>query len=292
MTHEMFNVGGWAWNLFFVAWPPLVFFGALKMFPAFASKVLLANIEQRDRKNLTKYKDQLDRGTALALEQVKSQIQAEHNTLSAAVDFMAAGQSRLREHTIEAVQVCWVEILALRDAHTKLTSFESIFTDEEIANAFSARDDKTILGWVADYRDENAVMERCAKQSSTDAEKHRPFCGDRLWLIFVVHRSVHLRAAWLLSRAITRGAYVRMLDDDGIRKLLKGVVAEVDITSARKDRYNGFGQMLGRLEAMFLEEAANVMSGSEAFAASLIDLPAGLQVRDKMTVDSGTERDR
>ncbi len=285
MHHELFSADGPLWKILFLAWPPVIFVVLLKLFPDFASKAVLSVLEQRHRRSLTQYKDMLDRDTATIVERTKGQIQADHSTLKATMDFMAASQSRLREHTIGAVQVLWSEVLTLRDVHANLATFETMFLDDEIAEAFSERDGAFILGWVAPYADEDKIVQRNVEMTTLEAEKHRPFCGDRLWLIFVVLRSVYFRSAILVSWAFKKGVYTRMLDDTGIQQLLSGVVAPADVAALRQDRARGFNQMLGRLEAMFLEEAARVMSGSEAFAASLIDLSAGLQIREKTSFD-------
>jgi hypothetical protein len=47
-----------------------------------------------------------------------------------------------------------------------------------------------VLGWVAFYHDEEAMRARALELSASEIEEHRPFAGDKLWLIFVVLRSV------------------------------------------------------------------------------------------------------
>jgi hypothetical protein len=260
---------------------PLATLGAIKFLPDIFSKILLEGIEQRNRRSLAEYKDELERSSSLSLAHAKAALTANYDTLKSSMDFLSAGQTGLRAHSVEAVQALWREVLALKSALAGLWTFEQILTAEEkqavvSGNDFRGRD------YITPYLSEPAYMAHIRPLLMSEVEFHRPFCGERLWLIFVIFRSVHLRSAFLTQQAVKKGRHKRLLDDNGINELLGSVLPHKAIAEAKKQPFNDLNSLFAQLEGLFLREAVRVMSGSNAVAESLADMQATLLLQTKV----------
>lgn len=254
---------------------PVATFLALKVFPGLFSKALLEGIAQRNRRALTKYKDELDRSSSMALERAKASLAADYGTLKSSMDFLSASQSGLRAHSVQAIQALWRDVLALKAAMGGLWTFEQILTAGEKQDVVSGQDHRG-LDHIAPYLSEAAYIAHISPLLESDAEAHRPFCGERLWLLFVIYRNVHLRSAFLTRQAVEKGRHQRLIDDSGINQLLKTVLSDESVVAARKQPFNDLNSLLVEIEGLFLREAVRVMSGSNAVAESLADMQATL----------------
>ncbi|HEX4196316.1 MAG TPA: hypothetical protein VHZ26_02650 [Caulobacteraceae bacterium] len=266
----------WTWvvGAAAIVWPLVASVLVPKVFPGLFSKLLLETVEQRNRKDLARYKDELDRSAALSLEQAKGEIIGSYATLKSSMDFLSAGQSGLRTHSVEAVETLWRMMLDLREAHAGLMYFERVFLVRERQDAIAGKDYPQILRSIVNYKNEAAVAARSDPFQAVEIERRRPFCGEKLWLIFVIYRSVYLRSAYLLGRALNLGIYTPLIDDVGIRQLMTAALPQDLLDRAQADECNGLASLIGQLEGEFLKEAARVMSGSKAVAESLADMQA------------------
>lgn len=266
---------GWWVALAAAVASPIATLSALKFFPGLISKIVVEGIEQRNRRSLTKYKDELDRSSALTLERARASLAADVGTLRSSMDFLSASQSGLRAHSVEAIQALWRDMLALKSALAGLWTFEQVLTADE-KQAVVSGTDRRGRDFITPYLSEPAYLEHIKPLLASEAELHRPFCGERLWLIFVVFRNVHLRSAFLAQQAVAKSRHNRLLDDSGINQLLRTVLSAEAIAEARKQPINDLGSLFAHLEGMFLQEAVRVMSGSKAVAESLADMQATL----------------
>lgn len=92
---------------------------------------------------------------------------------------------------------------------------------------------------------------------------------------------VNLRSAWLMNKHIHDGVYIPMLKDHGLTQLFHEVVDAETFKKAQADRHGGFNALVGRLEALFLQEAARTMSGSSRVADGLSDMHAAMLLQTK-----------
>lgn len=268
------SLGWWVGVVAAIA-SPIATLGALRIFPGLFSKVVVEGIEQRNRRSLTKNKDELDRSSALALERAKASLAGDVGTLKSSMDFLSASQSGLRAHSVEGVQALWRDILALKSALAGLWAFEQILTAEEKQDVISGKDGRG-RDFITPYLSEPSYHAHIQPLLASEAELHRPFCGERLWLIFVIFRNVHLRSAFLTQQAVEKSRHKRLLDDNGINQLFRTVLSERVIADAKKQPINDLSSLLAHLEGLFLQEAVRVMSGSKAVADSLADMQATL----------------
>ena len=270
-----------AWTAFLLAWPVAVVGIVLKAFPNAVGKLVLSGVEQRNRKELARYSDELQRNAGVEIERAKAEIGAGYQTLQASVGFLSASHSGLRDQIVAAVEALWDEILALRTDNRSLLTFEGMFTSEEIAEAFAGRGHPSVMNWVHDFVDETVVQARIMARSKDEIERHRPFAGDRLWLLYWILRSVNLRSSWLMNKHIQTGAYTPMLKDHGLEQLFHEVIDAETFKAAQADDHRGFNSIMGRLEALFLQEAARTMSGSSRVADGLSDMHAAMLLQTK-----------
>ncbi len=260
-------------------WAPAATVGVLKLFPGLATKLLVEGVEQRNRKTLTAFKDELDRASSLAVEHAKGEIMGSYGTLKTSMDFLSASQSGLRSHSVDAVKALWGNMVAVREAHSALLTFEQILTEEEKQSVFSGADSRG-LHFIESYRAENTHIALSQQYGAPSYEAHRPFCGERLWLIHVIHRNVLLRSGFLTHRGLVERSRVPLLDDTGVLQLLGAVLSSKEIDEAKRLPLSGLATLLGRLEAAFLQEAVTVMSGSKAVAEALSDLQTTLLLQN------------
>jgi len=282
--------GAWLAGGVLLAWPIIASILTPKLFPGLFSKLPLETIEQRNRKGLARYRDELDRSTAVALEQAKGEITGSYATLKSSMDFLSTNQSELRAHSVEAVNTLWRVMLDIREAYSSLIVFEHVFRVRERQDALAQKDHVRILRFVSDYEYQETITARDQPFLVVDFERHRPFCGEKLWLIFFIFRRIYLRCGYLTGQSLASRKYTPLIEDRGIVQLLRAVVSEELIKQAQHDEFNGLASAIGQIKGDFLKEAARVMSGSKAVAESLSDAQATQHLHTREVAEVIRER--
>jgi uncharacterized membrane-anchored protein YhcB (DUF1043 family) len=223
---------------------------------------------------ITKFVDkEIERRSDIKLEQVKGEIQGSYSTLKSSVDMLAASNSGLHPHIIEAVTALWGLIVTMKHNFSGMVTFDTLLLSNEAAEAFqNEAAHANLIAYVDKHRNEfdNLVANGAVLEPNLD--RHRLFCGDRLWLIFYIVRAVYMRSSLLIARSFQTNDYIDWRKDDGIRQLLSAVLPEALVTEGRGRPAGGLAVAIDQLEARFLHEATRVMSGSKAMADSLADM--------------------
>lgn len=223
---------------------------------------------------ITKFVDkEIERRSDIKLEQVKGEIQGSYSTLKSSVDMLAASNPGLHPHIIETVIALWGLIVTMKHSFSGMVAFDTLFLANEAAEAFQdqARHANLIV-YVDKHRNEFDNLAANGAVLEANLDKHRLFCGDRLWLIFFIVRAVYMRSSLLVAQSFQTHDYVDWRKDDGIRQLLSAVLPEAMVTDLRARPAGGLTAAIDQLEARFLHEATRVMSGSKAMADSLADM--------------------
>lgn len=223
---------------------------------------------------LTKYVDkEIERRSDIKLETMKGAIQGSYSTLKSSVDILTASTSVLHPHIIETVSVMWGLIVTMKHRFSGMVTFDAVFLAAEASEAFKDQNaHANLIGFVEKHRNEFDNLAANDAVLEPNLDKHRLFCGDRLWLIFFIIRAVYLRASLLVAGSFRKGDYDDWRMDDGIRQLLGAVLPKPLVEEISARQTGGLQAAIDQLEAQFLHEATRVMSGSKAMADSLSDV--------------------
>ena len=251
-----------------IVWPPIVVWLVLKFIPGSISKFVDKEIERR---------------SDVKLEHTKAEIQGAYSTLKNSVDMLTASNTGLHPHIIESVTALWDAIIKMRNEFGDLSVFDSIILAEEAKVAFADQaspQNAKILGFVRAHEGDLQNPIRAQALFDEDFDKHRLFCGDRLWLIFYVFRAIHLRGSLLISWSFQKNEFQDWRDDSGIKQLLGAALQKDLVKQVIESKFGGFSKAVAQLEADFLHESVRVMSGSKAMADNLADVQAMMLLRN------------
>ena len=130
---------------------------------------------------------------------------------------ITSSQSLLQTRRLEAVDILWRAILALRDHFSFVTIFFSIFQPNEYSSAMS---NPTLSVGLREI-DDNYITD-CLKNIK-DLESQRPYLGETLWLLFFIYRAFLARLAYLVT-LLNEGKEIKdWREDTGIRHHLAAV---------------------------------------------------------------------
>lgn len=223
---------------------------------------------------ITKFVDkEIERHSDIKLEKVKGEIQGSYSTLKSSVDLLAASNSGLHPHIIETVTALWELVVKMKHTFSGMVTFDDLFLANEAVEAFqNEADHANLIAFVEQHRNEFDDLAANGAVLEPNLDKHRLFCGDRLWLVFFVIRAVYMRASLLVARSFQTHDYVDWRKDDGLRQLLSAALPDALVADVRARPAGGLRVAIDQLEARFLHEATRVMSGSKAMADSLADM--------------------
>ena len=248
-------------------------FVVLKLLPSAISKFVDKEIERR---------------SDIKLEKVKGEIQGSYSTLKSSVDMLTASNSGLHPHIIETVSAMWGLIVEMRHTFAGLVTFDQIILAEEAVEAFKKPEqNQKILDFVRAHEGDLQNPIRNAKYFESDLDRHRLFCGDRLWMIFYVMRAVLMRNSLLIAWSFQKGEYRDWRKDNGINQLLSGSLKPDFLEKVKAAKFGGISMAMSQLEADFLHEATRVMSGSKAMADSLADVQALMLLQNAKIAEQG-----
>lgn len=224
---------------------------------------------------------EIERRSDIKLERVKSEIQGAYSTLKSSVDMLTASNTGLHPHIIEAVSSLWGLIVAMKHDFSGMVTFDSLFLANEAAEAFQDEDGhENLIAFVEKHRNEFDNLAANGAVLEPNLDRHRLFCGDKLWLIFFIIRAVYMRSSLLIARSFQKNDFDDWRKDDGIRQLLSAVLPTVFIEDVRARQIGGLSMAIAQLETEFLHEATRVMSGSKAMADSLTNMQSVLQLQN------------
>lgn len=249
-----------ALTLLAVVWPPIAAWLVLKLAPSAIGKFIEKEIERK---------------SDAKLERLRGEIQGSYATLKTSMDMLIASNSVMHPHIIASVTTLWSAMVEMRHSFSGVITFDTLLVAAEAKEAFV--DEAKYAKPLELVRSQEGGFDNTTHHLPflvADFDKHRVFCGDRLWLIFSLFRSVIMRSALLISRSFQVHEYQDWRDDGGIDQLLRAALPDNVVQQIRGSAYNGLSIALSRLEGEFLREATRIMSGSKAMADSLSDIKA------------------
>jgi|GEM_PF-1959672 len=231
---------------------------------------------------ITKYVDkEIERRSDIKLEKVKGQIEGSYSTLKTSMEMLTASNTGLHPHIIDSVSALWKLIVQMKHDFSGMVTFDSLFLANEAAEAFQDEDNhQNLIAFVEKHRNEFDNLAANGAVLEPNLDRHRLYCGDRLWLIFFIVRAVYMRSSLLIARSFQKHDFDDWRKDDGIRQLLSAVLPTAFIDEVRAREIGGLSIAISQLEAEFLHEATRVMSGSKAMADSLTNMQSVLQLQN------------
>lgn len=231
---------------------------------------------------------EIERRSDMKLEKVKGEIQGSYSTLKSSVDLLTGSTSGLHPHIINTVSAMWGLIVTMKHNFSGMVTFDTLFLANEASEAFKDQNKHAnLIAFVEKHRNEFDNLAANGAVLEPNLDKHRLFCGDRLWLIFFIIRAVYLRASLLIARSFQKGDYDDWRKDDGIRQLLSAVLPKAFVEEVRARQASGLQAAIDQLEAQFLHEATRVMSGSKAMSDSLADVQSVMLLENAKIAQRG-----
>lgn len=250
----------------FVVAQAILGFLFLKLLPSAIVKFVDAEIERR---------------SDIKLEKVKGQIEGSYSTLKTSMELLTASNTGLHPHIIASVSELWTLIVQMKRDFSGMVTFDSLFLADEAAQAFQDESNhQNLIAFVEKHRNEFDNLAANGAVLKHDLDKHRLFCGDKLWLIFSIVRAVYMRSSLLIARSFQNHDLDDWRNDDGIRQLLEAVLQPKFIDDLQARKTGGLSNALSQLEAEFLHEATRVMSGSKAMADTLTNMQSVMQLQN------------
>lgn len=223
---------------------------------------------------------EIDRRSDARLESMKAELQGAYSTLKTSVDVLTATNSGMHPHIVKAVSNLWSSMIDVRGKFETLIAFDTLMLADEADAAFSRGAHPNMLEYVCQFEGELHTNELFRTLNGTTLDADRLFCGDRLWLIYYVYRSLPMRVAVLINFSFGERRYRDWRNDPGVEQLLRSMFSLEDVKAFKATTSGGLSTALSRLEGEFLHEASRVMSGSKAMADSLGDVQAILLLQN------------
>lgn len=159
--------------------------------------------------SITRFVDkEIERRSDIKLEKVKGEIQSSYSTLKSSVDLLTSSNSGLHPHIIDTVSVMWGLVVKMKHNFSGMVTFDTLFLANEASEAFKDENKHAnLIASVDKHRNEFDNLAANGAVLEPNLDKHRLFCGDRLWLIFFIIRAVYLRASLLIAQSFQKGDY-------------------------------------------------------------------------------------
>lgn len=230
---------------------------------------------------------EIDRHSAIKIEKEKGQIEGSYSTLKTSMEMLTASNTGLHPHIIDSVSALWTIVVRMKHDFSGMITFDSIFLSNEATAAFQDESKhRNIISFVEKHRNQFDNLANNSAVLEPNLDRHRLFCGDKLWLIFFVIRAVYLRSSLLIAQSFQNHDFDDWRKDDGIRQLLSTVLSTAVIDDVRSRQFGGLSIAISQLEAAFLNEATRVMSGSKSMADSLTNMQSVLQLQTVQISDN------
>ena len=95
-------------------------------------------------------------------------------------------------------------------------------------------------------------------------EQERPFLGEELYALFFVYRAIIGRICFLLERDVAKGYVKSWFQDDGIRQLLRLVLASEQVKEFEELTFVHVNWMTNAIEGRILSELRSVIVGTQS----------------------------
>ena len=193
----------------------------------------------------------------LALEQYKAELgktTIQHHSLqSAANAALIEGQKVSAEWRVKAADTMWRNVLCLRNKTSTIILFDILVPSEyQVFVTDSA------------FRSSVSSIEDLGILQTPDIEQSRPFLGERLYAMVFAYRAIRARICYLLDRDVQKGHITPWFRDDGVKRLLQGVLSPEDFRDFERMPRPRIYWISNLLEAKILDDLRRVIAGTQS----------------------------
>jgi hypothetical protein len=282
-----------AWGVARLLWwwlgPPLIWVLAIQLFPKLLGEVFLKSVEHRHNIKIEEMKAALTRENSILVDRFKANIEAAYSTLTSSVDFIAASQKDARVKMIDSVERLWSILLNLSKDFAPVIFIDTILLATEIDGGLRGGKGQSFVETLEPFRQQEAVFAKFENAGANDADKHRVFVSNKLWIVFFIMRALYGRAAMLITLSLKEQQYHDWRSDKVLGDLLANVLSADIVQGARQQPSQGLQVLIWQLEGQFLAEAAAIMSGVRSLADNLSEMQAAL-ILEKEKIAAEVER--
>lgn len=193
------------------------------------------------------------------LAEIQARLSERHEVLLSAITSTSSTYLAAQERRLLAVEELWSSVLELRHFVGPKIAFYALMHPSEYPQI-------TVNARFAALHPKS-VDEYMRSVPATDMLEHRrPFLGERAWVLFWVYRAVCLRLGFRVAEGHEKGGispWDRQFNgkDDAILGLLRQVLSEDEILTARGRVFGGPQFVLELLEQRLLSECDKRVSG-------------------------------
>ena len=172
---------------------------------------------------------------------------------SAANSALIEGQRVSAEWRVKAADAMWRSVLALRDKTNHLLMLLDIFRPEEYQVFVTKSDLRSIV----------LGLEEAEILSTPEMDQARPFLGEKLYAMTFSYRAIVGRICFLLKWDVQKGHVSPWFQDDGIKRLLREVLAPQEMEQFEGLTRRRVMWMRNLLEAKILDDLRKVIAGTQ-----------------------------
>lgn len=162
----------------------------------------------------------------------------------------ASGNSR----SSQAVEKLWNIVVNLKAEFSDALFVDSILTAEELDAYFRGNSQHHIFDTIRPYQFWQTLDVKMKRSGQEDADRERPFVGEKLFQLFFAIRAVCGRLGALYQASFESRSLNNWRTDDLMRQTLERVLPCDVVATARNGNYALYA-VLGELERRFLSEA-------------------------------------
>jgi hypothetical protein len=187
------------------------------------------------------------------LEAYKAESERDRSVLSAVIQSHSAGQAAATERRLVAVEALWSTVRLWRDESGVPLLFFGILVPSEY------NDHTPQMRARLDSLNEDNLHAFSAENDKL--ELHRPFLGERLWLLFWVYRAFLGRLTYKLIKGYEAGDIRDWREDKPTVDLLRGTLSDAEMATVLESRLQAAQLVVDQLEHKMLTEMNRVVSG-------------------------------
>jgi len=196
------------------------------------------------------------------LEKLKAGWEHDRSVLTAVVQSQSAGQAAATERRLVAVEALWADVRKLRSAASFPLFLNDILLPEEYN---SALDNPTLSEGLNHLSDEDL---HDINTQTDELELHRPFLGERLWLLFRTYRAFLGRLTFKMIEGRDLRDIKDWREDSYTLQLLNTVLTEREIDAAMQAAVRSARIISDQLESRMIDAMKKVVSGEAEAEAS------------------------
>lgn len=196
------------------------------------------------------------------LEQLRAEFAERRDLYSSVMDMLSSGYSAAHQRIVVAHEVLWKRLLEIREFASSYLFFYWLVRPHEY-DSILRRGDVIPRTTEDDFNHQ-------ARNLSQELEAHRPFLGEKLWLLYQVYHTFALREVFKVVKGVAKGKLYEWdknldgHDDIATMRLLRSVFAESELKNVMDTTEIGVPQrIMALIELQILVEMNRWLFGKQ-----------------------------